>query len=109
MGSEGFPQDYPRGRTPSGHLQVPPEPLPNRMADRSGEEEGHPPQGRKGGRLVRKEILFQIDLIGCSELKLSHRQYRMQDKMGGQMTPARISGIRTRASLPSLTLHGVGE
>ena len=55
------------------------------------------------------EIQFQIDLIGCSELKLSHRQYRMQDKMEGRMTPARISGIRTRASLPSLTLHGVGE
>ncbi len=54
-------------------------------------------------------ILFQIDPIRCSELKLSHRQYRMQDKMEGRTIPARISGIRTRASLPSLTLHGVGE
>ena len=54
-------------------------------------------------------IRFQIDLIRCSELKLSHRQYHMQDKMDGRMIPARISGIRTRASLPSLTLHGVGE
>ncbi len=53
-------------------------------------------------------ILFQIDQIRCSELKLSHRQYHMQDMMEGQMTPARISGIRTRASLPPLTLHGVG-
>lgn len=54
-------------------------------------------------------ILFRIDQIRCSELKLGHRQYRMQDKMEGRTIPARISGIRTRASLPSLTLHGVGE
>ena len=54
-------------------------------------------------------IRFQIDLIQCSELKLSHRQYHMQDMMEGRMIPARISGIRTRASLPPLTLHGVGE
>ena len=109
MGSGGFPQDCPRGRTSGRHLQVPPEPLPNRMADRRREEEGHPPQGRKGGRLVRMEIQFQIDLIGCSELKLSHRQYRMQDKMEGRMTPARKSGTRTRCPLWEFTLHAVGR
>ena len=50
MGSRGFPQDCPRGRTSGRHLQVPPEPLPNRMADRRREKKGHPPQGRKGDR-----------------------------------------------------------